>query len=494
MDFLDPAKQRQHTIMVLVGYVLIAIGILMAAVILVYYAYGYSYGKNGQVIRNGLMFVSSEPHPATVYLDGKLYRDTTNTRIILPEGQYSMRLARTGYRDWNRDVTIDGGKVVHYDYPLLIPTELHSEKVKDFTEVPTLSVQSPDKRWLLVGQKDIDRFELVDFKDPKKIKTTAVQLPAGVLSATKTAQSWQLVNWSNDNRHVLLKHVYDSTYEYILVDRQAPEQTVNLSRTLGVSAVNIDLIDKRYDRYFVFDQAKQTLSKASLAEPQPAVYLDHVLAYKSYGTDTVAYAASAGPDSDGSVKLRLYDGKTSYVLRKMSSGTTYLVDLTRYDDKLYVAGSAASEDKAYVYRDPIAEINDPDVGVAVPDRVLRITKPNFMDFSANSRFLLVESGNKFAINDAEDDKGYTYSVPGELDAPQTHATWIDGHHLMYVSDGTVQLFDYDNKNPQALVASQPQFVPVFDGSTTYLFTYTHEAQDTAKWSLIRTPLRIPDDL
>ena len=495
MDFLDPEKHRRHMLTIAVGYVFIALAVGMATLVLLYYAYGFSFGKNGQVIQNGLMFVSSSPNPANVYLNGKLNKAQTNSRIVLEEGEYDMQLSRSGYRNWQRAVTIDGGKVVHYDYPFLIPTSLTSSAVKTYDESPQLTLQSPDKRWLMVNRAStFEQFEIFNIRNPKAgVPTENITLPNGLLTKATATQSWQLVEWSNDNRHVLLKHLFDDKSEYILVDRAAPESSINLTQTLGKNPTELRLIDKKYDRYLLFDATKQTLSKASLSAPEPVAYLDHVLAYKSYGTDTMLYAASAGADSDGSVKLKLLEGSQSYTLRDLAAGTTYLVDIAKYDGSMYIAAAAASENKVYVYQNPVAQINDPDISVAVPVQVLRVEAPSYMAFSANTRFVMAEGGTNIGVYDAEDEKGFSYTLSSPLDAPQQHVTWMDGHHLIYVSNGSVVMLDYDNINRQTLVAGKADYLPAFDASFKYLFAWAPNTQDAAKLSLTNTSLRTPAD-
>jgi hypothetical protein len=81
MDYLDPKKQARHRIIMLVGYVLIAGGIVTATLILLYQAYGFGIGKNGSVIQNGLTFFSSQPHPASITLNGNLPSATPARRL-----------------------------------------------------------------------------------------------------------------------------------------------------------------------------------------------------------------------------------------------------------------------------------------------------------------------------------------------------------------------------------------------------------------------------
>jgi K+-transporting ATPase c subunit len=108
MDYLDPKKQRQHTILLIIGYICIGVAIIIATFVLVYQANGYVVNGDGTVIQNGLVFFSSQPHPAQIYVDNKLAKVRTNARDTLPAGIYKIRISRTGYQNWQRTIEVDG--------------------------------------------------------------------------------------------------------------------------------------------------------------------------------------------------------------------------------------------------------------------------------------------------------------------------------------------------------------------------------------------------
>jgi hypothetical protein len=494
MDFLDPVKVKRHARMVMLGYGLIGLGIFIATVILLYYAYGFGFGKNGQVVQSGLLFVSSSPNPADIYLNGELYKSRTNTRATLVEGTYNVELKRDGYRDWRRQIAIAGGTVVHYDYPMLIPNKLVGTPVKAFDTAPAIALQSPDRRWQVLGFGTISQFEVFDLKDPKAVTSEVITLPPGILTASKKPQHWQLVEWSNDNKHVLLRHYFGDSTEYIILDRSDPTKSINLTKTLDSNPTKIELLNKTYDKYLLYDAAAQTLSRASLENPTAEAYLDHVLAFKSYGTGTVLYVAAAGPDGNGNAKIKLRTGADTYVLRELPGGTTYMVDISMYDGRMYAAAGAVSDGKVYVFENPVDEIHDKTIRVAVPRRVLMVPNLSSLSFSANSRFILAQGGQHFALSDAEDDKEFNYAVTDPIDAPQTEAKWIDGHHILYVSGGKAILLDYDNTNRQELMTALPGLLPVFSSDYRYVYNFQADAVNPAHANLVSTPLRTPEDI
>lgn len=494
MDFIDPEQHHRHVIMVFVGYFLIGLAVLIATVILLYLVYGFAY-KKGEVVQNGLMFVSSTPHPANIYLDGQLDKHQTNSRFNLQEGRYNLMLKRSGYRPWQRDIQIVGGKVVHFDYPFLFPITLTSSDIETYPTAPEFAASSLDRRWLLVAQAGaVNTLELFDTKDPTAVTSSTITLPQTVVTPYAGKQTWQYVEWASDNKHVVLKHIYGKSSEYILIDRTAPTSSVNLTKAFGVNPSELHLVNRRYDQYYLYDAKAQSLSKATLAKPLPVAYLDHVLAYKSYGDDTMLYAAAAGPDSDGLVKLKLQQGANAYTIASFPSGTHYVVQLAQYNGDMFVVAGAAKTNKVYIYKNPLSQLADKKLQRAVPVQVLDIPSPDFVSFSDNARFIMAEHGTNFVVYDAEDEQNFTYNAPADpLDKPQTHASWMDGNRLMYVSQGTVVVFDYDNNNRQTLVAARPAYEPTFDASYRTLYIFTPAKSDTKQTVLAATPLLVPAD-
>lgn len=496
MDFLDPKKQRAHTIRILVGYVLIGIALILTTIILLYHAYGFGVDRNGKVIQNGLVFLSSTPNPADIYINGKQYKEDTNARLLLSSGQYTVDVKRDGYNGWRRAITVEGGSVERFDYPFLVPSKLQTSTVKTYEKQPQMATVSLDRKWLLTQiPGTADTFEVFDLSKAEDVAKTAKQIviPSSAFTATQegTAQSWELVQWSTDNEHVVLKHIFQKdskeTHEFVLLNRDKPAESVNLTNAWGVNPTTVELRDQKYDQYYLFDQVAGTLSVASLKEPTPKPYLANVLSFKSYGDDTMLYATNKDTAAN-TVAIKLKRGETTHTIRTFLAGSQYQVNLTKYDGAWYVAAGSTADGRVFVYKNPVDQLKEEKV--AVPVRVLKVPNVNYVAFSANTRFVMAESGSKFAVYDAENDKGYTFDAKVSLDAPQVHATWMDGHRIIMTSNGKITFFDFDGSNKQTLVAANAKFLPFFDRDYEYLYSLNGAEATT----LQKTPLRTPEDL
>lgn len=493
MEYLDPKKQARHRILLFTGYIFIAVAIVIATLVLVYQAYGFGLGKNGNVIQNGLVFFSSQPRTANITLNGELNKEKTNSRLVLPEGVYQVKLTRDGYRSWERKIELNGGQVEHFDYPFLIPQTLATTKVQSYAAPPSLLTQSPDRRWLLIQQAaDTTKFDIYDLKNPKDPPQVAT-LPASL--ATKSAtpgERWEAAEWADDNKHVLLEHHFEGKVEYLLIDREDIQQSRNLSTELALPAVEVSLRDKKYDLYYTYDATSKVLRTAGLNEPTSATVMSDVLAFKPYGKDTVLYATGAGAPS-GRVVVRLKDGDKTYTLRMLQAGTTYLLDLAKYSNDLYVAAGGPVGDRVYVYKDPIGQINKLPQQNPVPAQVLRVPQVSHLGFSASAQFVVAQNATHFGVYDFENETGYNYTTHETVDPPQAQANWMDGNRLLYISAGKLRMFDYDYANKQTLVEAHSGYRPAFTPDYKYLYVLT-TVPGSGELQLTQTALLRPEDL
>jgi len=304
----------------------------------------------------------------------------------------------------------------------------------------------------------------------------------------------QLVSWASDNTHILLNYGYRGKTEYILLDRTDPAASINLSANLALPAVSeeVRLDDSRYDHYLALNTATRLLSRVSLSTPVLQPYVSNVLTYDAIGGTSVLYATPDTADTS-KVAIELFDGTKSYLIRRAPAKTTYLLALSSYQGDLYAAVSASSENAAFVYENPVSQLTNAQLGVAVPVRVLNIKAPDYVTFSTGGQYVVFEHGSDFAAYDAESEQRFQYTMHDALDTSQLHASWVDGARLQYISGNQLQVFDYDGQNHQTLVTADARYLPAYDASYKTLYTFMPAVSDKSHELLTTTPLRIAAD-
>lgn len=489
MDFLDPAKKRAHTRRLYIGYALMGIAIMLTAVILLVLSNGYDVDrKTGKVIQNGLIFLNAVPESSDIYLNGKA-NGSTDERITVPEGKYAIELRREGYATWKKTIQLDGGNIERLVYPRLFPSKLSTAVAQTYTDAPTFSTQSPDRRWILVALPgQLSTFELHDTANPTDpVKT--ITLPSGTLTTAPAAatQSLRLAEWSTDNRHVMLKHVYGDATEFIMVDRTDPALSANLNKVVGQAPTMVTLRDRKYDKLHIYNATTKELRFFDLKTAQSTLVLSGVISYKSYRDTIVLYSATDPLDAT-KTQVRLKDGDKNYLLRSFTASDV-LMEMAAYGDATYVVLSSPTEGKTYIYKDPINRFKQDAAAQITPFVLMRFASPAKLLFSNNTRFISLQLGTKFSVYDLEENRRYTFTVPGELAADQ-FASWMDGHRLLLNQASSVQVIEFDGQNQRNLGSIVPGSLPYFDRDYERLFTLSPDSVDAGKTVLRRTSLKL----
>lgn len=499
MDFLDPKKMRNHGIRLMVGYALVACAVLLATTLLILYAYGYRLNRDGELGQRGLVFVSSQPSGASLYINGRL-QDTTNAKLNLVAGDYELEIRREGYSNWQRAIRVAGGGVDHYVYPHLFPAQLITTELEAFEQAPALTTQSPDKRWLVVQPARGDTFQVYDLNRNQATvgQSSGLAAPAAILAPSDTPATWEVLEWSTNNRHFLAKRTFtqdgERDFEYILVDRQRPEGSHNLSEELGSTPEKLTLRDKKPDRYYVYDGQANTLSTASLDGQPPRLLLQNVLAYTSHGDDMLLYVTNEGAE-DSQANIRLRDGDRTYDIRSVATSDVYLLDLARYDGDWYIAAGSQAENRVYLYQNPITSMQRSHTGRATTSFGFNVERPVHVSFSANAQFIMVQNADsQVHIYDADDNQAWNYDLPYPVEGPEPYAEWMDGHRLSYVSGGKQVVVEYDDANRRELSDADRRHGGFYDRNTRFLYTFTPRADGESGLALSVTPLRTPADL
>lgn len=491
MDFLDPKKKRAHKIRLYVGYFLMAVALSIGTLILLFEAYGYDVNrKTGEVIQNGLVFLDSHPESARVIVNGE-NEGNTGTRLILPAGNYSVELQRDGYRTWKRDFELEGSIVERLTYPFLFPEKLEPKDVQLYGSMPTFATQSPDRRWLIVLRPGgLNSYDVVDLNDQNNA-TTELALPNNLFTAADGEHKLEMVEWSTDNRHVLVKHSYKDGFEFIMIDREEPAQSFSVNKTFGIPLTQVALRDKKFDQLHLLDGNGGILRFGDVKSKGLSLLGSQIRSFKSYSDDVMIYVTEeAAPEGKALVNVRR--GNDIYKIREIPKSTLYVTDVTRYDDRWYMAVGTDTEKKAYVYEEVFADVAVDKPRLPAPVAVLKLEKLEYLSVSANTRFIGVQGGSEFAVYDAEHGRQYRYNT-GLVLAPGQKATWMDGHRYAVISEGQLAVFDYDGVNLQKLGAADAAFLPFFDRDYDNLHTLASSVAVKDKPALIKTSMRIPAD-
>ena len=133
-------------------YIFAAIYIVFCPLIIMY-ALGYIYkpGSETGVVKTGLIYLSSAPTGADIYINSTKFAQPTPAVIqeLLP-GEYTIRLVMDGYRQWERQAPVEAEKATVLDKVILLPDKWDEEVVSK--EAFSGLVPVPDSGYLLAAE------------------------------------------------------------------------------------------------------------------------------------------------------------------------------------------------------------------------------------------------------------------------------------------------------------------------------------------------------
>lgn len=125
---------------------LLAIAIMVfLGISILFYAEGYRVNwKTLKIIKTGVIYLSSYPKQADVYLDGVIEnKKTPFTKSLLP-GYYYVAIKKEGYQDWYSSFKIEKGLVRSYKSLALFKSEIKPEALTDQGKIDLINSPSDD--------------------------------------------------------------------------------------------------------------------------------------------------------------------------------------------------------------------------------------------------------------------------------------------------------------------------------------------------------------
>jgi hypothetical protein len=474
MDYLDPQKKRKHKVQLLVGYGLFAVAIGFATLLLVYISNGYYIDRGtGQVIQNGLVYVDSRPGGANIFLNGQQQRGTTDARLVLPSGVYDIGLKRAGYRDWNRNLILEGGSLRRLTYARLIPEELSSTTGTALRADPIFASQSIDKRWVVLSYAENPlQLQIIDTKSAS-IMPTNINIPPTIVPAPVNGFV-EIVEWADDNKTFIAKYSAGNQINYLLVDRENQDNVQNLTTLFVDTTYEIQFQDRKKDKFFVYQPATQSLFSATLSggiNQTPVVV--KAREFKTFGNDWVLYVTDSG--EEGLVDVRFKRGSKDILLKKVKTADTYLLQLAKLGNAPVMGVSSPVENRAIIYFDPEAYLNNnPDAKMPIATTVLRVANPVDLRISSDSSVIITYGSENFASHEFEDDRSYTFKIDVPIDQTQ-EIRWLDGQHFLFSSDGVQVMMDFDGSNMYRLAPSIQSLGSFYSDDIETMFSFTSSA-------------------
>ncbi|MEA3489266.1 MAG: PEGA domain-containing protein [Candidatus Omnitrophota bacterium] len=288
-------------------YIFAAIYIVFCPLTIMY-ALGYIFkpGAEKGVEKTGLIYLSSAPAGATVYMNSSKYTKKTPTVIqeLLPAG-YSIRLELNGYKQWGRTVPVEAEQATVLDKILLLPQQFKFNNVLsgEFRDI----IQVPRSGFFLVKKGPLlEDIQVYDYNGQKAWP---------LLEAGDPFSSYKLVSYFSvkESPFVLLVVRSGKQDRLLWVGLAEDKNEVkDITDLFSVKPQHAEWLPRKDTELFVFQEGY--LNKVDVASG--AVYPDYIQNVRGFGLyDNEVYVLGADnvffkTDYDKKSEKKLLDDPT----------------------------------------------------------------------------------------------------------------------------------------------------------------------------------------
>lgn len=477
MDYEE--KKKKQLIRVLVAEAGMVISVVAIVVVATLAAMGFFISSEGGLEQSGLMQLHSLPTGATVELDGSTLFSRTNLSKTMSAGEHLLKLSREGYDTWEKTVKMYPGVLVRLHYPRLFLRNRTAEVVTTLSETTENSgaalefyQPSQSRNYIIYAEEGASTWKLLEVKGDE-VKITLLDL-SGVLpgmieekneTKTKVGNDVQSttpkyhfegeirsIAWSNDENRVLVEVHYDGKTEWVLVNLRDVANSLNLTRTFGMSFDRIEMIDNSANQLFALENRQ--LRRINVSEKTMSrVLLGNIQDFDSNGTNVIYLTIKLSSRETGeeyqAVGVYRNDEKDGTILTTLKPGERVQVALARYFDEDYMCYTVNNKPTILYGSLPSYDENGADLSslkVLAEENVFSET-PGSLEVSSGNEYIVARAGAKYMVIDL--DMGDLY----EYEAPTSELNWLDGSMMSAVREGEILVWDFDGTNQRNLAES-----------------------------------------
>lgn len=472
------AEQRQALIWRIVRYGIMILAVIVLTISLLFLMLGYRFNRdNGTIEQGGLVQFISHPTGAKVTVGTAQLANSTRSKITLYPGDYLVKMERPGYDLWQKNITVRAGTVLWLDSARLVPTNRSTTSVKPLPALADTLVRVSGSRMALLADATKPVIELAPLTDANEVTTKQVAIPSNVIATGKKGSKhhYSFVEWSRNDQHLILEHVYGKEREFLLVNTDSPEKTIVVQAVSKAQPVEVTFDPRSATdavaRYS--DGTVRLISSNKVSEP----ILSNIASMTMAKGTTILYSTLP---VDGTVKtgyLTLGKSKpkelASYLTKsrvELALGDYY------YDDYLATTvGETATIEKlpelpnsdsdAMLKKAIIAQFKLEDVPLEISVR----NKGRLLAFAGKTQMVTydIELGTKAQA---------VIQGDGTL---KTAPEWLDNQHFWSDANGNLHQYEYDGTNQADIVKVAPGFSAAYTQSGKYLYSIAKTADGYA---------------
>lgn len=461
-------EQRRQSLKVLLSEAIMVLAVVATVVILAFVVSGYWLNSEFKVQRQGMLQVSSVPTGANVDIDGESsWLQRTNTSKVISSGEHIITLSKDGYDTWSKTVNVSEGLLYRVHYPRLFLNNRYRETVLDATGHTFATISPKRDRLLLIN--DTTEWGLIRLNSDKpELKKLNV---SNFLSSKSVAEEASVglftgeildVDWDRSGTHLLIKNQSEGKVEWILLNIDNIQNSINLTKEFGVDFTTIQILDDSSNNLLALRDGN--LHKISLANKAVSSVLAKNVIDFDHFEDEIVFLSSNKVDNNYEVDL-IKSEENPVLLEYIDAPAK--VTISKFYDEMYITTLRGDTLSLYKQKD-FEHIEDFKISFT----------PEDIEVGHDGEFIAMYRDTHIATLDMEANIVREWQVDGD------NFGWLDNDMIYSVVGGKLMVYDFDGFNRKELAKNVSNHFPVTITNDKWLY-YFSDGDLVREWLITR---------
>lgn len=462
-------------------YALMTLSVVTIVTILILVILGYSFNRqDGKLEQGSLLQFASTPSGATVTIDGVRVGSRTPSKASVEARSHHVQMNLQGYRSWSKTIDVKAGDIGWLSYARLVPNDIQVDAMKTFPTVAA-SLATVDRKWIAVQEDAASQtLSLVNLESDTP-KFTTLTIPSNILTAadSPTSGRYSFVAWNRDDNRILIKRTYDDTkVEWLVINRDNPQDSVNVTTSYGVNIADAQFGERNGNDLYVLSDDSIVRRIDLGSNTLSGVLAEGVVEFSIYKNNVLLYVTKP----DGSELNQRHVGYRESGMTAPQTVFSYPAETENlhlafgeYYGKRYVGVTHDTTMQTFVGTLPRGTAK------ADLDEIEKTTLASGatrLTIGENGRLVVAEMSDRYTTYDIELNKTDT-TVFSRLAAAARPLQWIDSYMIASDREGTIRFYEFDGGNQQDIMPVIEGQAMTLSGNEKFLYGFTQTEEGVA---------------
>ena len=468
-------SKRFQSAKIIISESVMVLAVVVTVVVLAFVVSGYWLNADFEVERQGMLQISSVPTGAHISIDQETlsWLSVTNTSKVLSSGEHVITLTKDGYDTWTKTINITEGLLYRLHYPRLFLANRLAESVSDIGATNRIAVSPDRSRAVLINNTSEWSLMELNSESPRRSSIDISKLFPEIIVNDDTHIgffSGEVIeaSWDGIGAHLLLKIKKADTIEWVILDVDNPERSINLTKEFGADFDHIEIYDRSANNLLAV--RNHNLHRINLSNKSiSAVLVKNVIDFDHLG-DEIFFSAQhdANLAETGQYYIGHLKGDNEIEDLKQFPSPAKIV-VSKFYENTYITTLVENDVIMYRYDGKKSEEN------------LRQTlsfSPDHIQVGHHGEFIIFSKDNTIATLDMEANLVREWKVDGETFG------WLDNDMVYSIHDASLIVYDYDSLNRRELSHNVSAHYPVFITDDKWMY-YVSDGTLTREWLIER---------